>query len=647
MKTPAARLPTHPVDAFSRWANRIIPALVFAVPLLFWLDLHDAFDLPKLTLVYLGTLLLAILWLWNLIDRGGAIRRTPLDVPLLCFFAVTAASTLRSLDPVLSLWGAYRIYVFGAVPMACFATLYWLTAQADSPALQRRTFWAALTAGAIVGLYGLMQFSDLEIFERMPRAPGGRAWSSLGNPLYMGALCMMAWPLAIAALLERMRSRTRSHGIPVFLILLCIGCIGAGWILSLSRSAWLGWAAAYAFLAVQWSRRTWQKLEERLRVQATLWSLPLILIAGLTLLPGARGRAAVLLSRRESSNAARLEGWKAGMHVWRDRLWLGTGPDTFFEAFRPYRTLAYVRAAGPGVTQADAHNDLIQFASTMGLLGLLCVLALGFQIVRAVARQAFSGAFDATAGWTREAMAAGALGLAVQNQFNFSAMSTSLWAAVFTGICVIGGSTSSDPTKQCYGLASRLGATRREGLRLGLIALGGFGLWWILVPLRADWIFQTAQAYAQRGQLQMTLRADREAAQLNPAVGTYLTEKANAARSLAQAEGDALAAAALWDEAWQASQLLVQRHPHDPDVWNNQGVAAMWLTQHAHQDRWREARDSFVQATRLDPVFVDAWANLAKWEHLIGHLDEEKRLWRKVLEIDPTHAMALQVLEHG
>ena len=58
----------------------------------------------------------------------------------------------------------------------------------------------------------------------------------------------------------------------------------------------------------------------------------------------------------------------------------------------------------------------------------------------------------------------------------------------------------------------------------------------------------------------------------------------------------------------------------------------------------QEAQDSFRRAVELDPVFEDGWANLAKWEHLAGHRDEEKVLWSKVLEMDPSHEMARQVL---
>ena len=70
----------------------------------------------------------------------------------------------------------------------------------------------------------------------------------------------------------------------------------------------------------------------------------------------------------------------------------------------------------------------------------------------------------------------------------------------------------------------------------------------------------------------------------------------------------------------------------------------MWLNQIEGLHNAEEAQRCFEQAIQLDPVFVDAWANLAKWEHLAGYLDEEKVVWKKVLGLDPTHAMAKQVL---
>ena len=71
----------------------------------------------------------------------------------------------------------------------------------------------------------------------------------------------------------------------------------------------------------------------------------------------------------------------------------------------------------------------------------------------------------------------------------------------------------------------------------------------------------------------------------------------------------------------------------------------MWRNQLGGEATMKDAEAAFTRATQLDPLFVDAWANLAKWHHLQGDIDGEKRLWRVVLGIDPEHPMARAVLQ--
>ena len=174
---------TKPVleGPFDRWAPRLIPALVFVVPLFFLLDLYDTFDLPKLTLVYYVDLMLFALWVRQALARGVLIiRRSALDLPLLLFLIATGVSVILSIEPRLSLLGAFQIYVFGWFPMLAFAALYWFTAQAASESLQKRVQIAALGSAVGVSLYAVLQYFGYEVFERMPapRAAGsGQVWA--------------------------------------------------------------------------------------------------------------------------------------------------------------------------------------------------------------------------------------------------------------------------------------------------------------------------------------------------------------------------------------------------------------------------------------------------------------------------------------
>jgi tetratricopeptide (TPR) repeat protein len=313
------------------------------------------------------------------------------------------------------------------------------------------------------------------------------------------------------------------------------------------------------------------------------------------------------------------------LRVWKQYLLLGSGPDTFFEAFRPYRRVEYLRATGAGVTQADAHNDVIQMAATQGVIGLAVYLWLFFIFLRMMMRA------DPK---SRGSWGAALLALLVQNQFNFSSVTTSAWAAVFAGMFMSAYGRAGVSASEYYLDFRRHADTPiRRYLLWPVLFLALAGIWGIFRPLLADWHYKQGLAWSQSSSYAVALEHDREAVRLNGRIEIYGSEWGNAARS-----------AGRMDEAWQAALDETRKHPADPDAWNNLGVGAMWMVQIARQDKWQEAKAAFEKAISLDPVFVDAWANLAKWNHLRGDLNEEKQMWKKVLQLDPNHEMAKQVL---
>ena len=601
MKKSPATVPDVRSMVYDRWAPRLIAGMVFFIPLFFTSALYDTFDLPKLSLLYVGDVVLLTLWLWQAINRGElSIRRTVLDPAIGFFLLFAILSSFFSVDPALSYFGSYRIYIFGWWPMMAFAALYFFTVQAaDSPSFSRSFRRIILCSAVCVGIYGLLQYAGHEIFQDIPGVKGGRVWSSLGNPLYMGALCMMAIPFVLDSW----------SAVSLAALALC----AAGLTLSLSRSAWLGTLAGGIFMAVHY----WPHRDRWFRRSAGI-TLAVAVCAGA--LPSVRERAQVLLSTREASNASRLEGWKAGSRVWRQYPLLGSGPDTFFQSFRPYRSEAYIKTTGGGITQADAHNDFIQMASTQGLAGFLIYSWLVILFLWRSYRSDFKSKDIAC-------MGASLLSLFVQNQFNFSTVATSTWAAVMAGLYF-----ASDPA--CVDQASwRLSCPRGASARAVVLLLLGVGLWGASLPARADWHYKQVQLWSDSGRTAIALDHAREAVRLNGHNEIYGTELCNLLRDTGHL-----------DEAWEKARQESDRHPANPDVWNNRGVSAMWMVQTANRDLWEEARLAFEKAISLDPVFVDAWANLAKWNHLQGKLDEEKRIWKKVLELDPNQAMAKRVL---
>lgn len=575
-------------------------ALALALPLTFATFMNDTFDLPKLTLVLLAVA-------YGLVRQARRVTPTVwtgLEMPLAIFLACAALSTIGSLDRTVSIAGFYRVYVFGWLPMVAMALAFWLSAQDDDA--ERLAFMLVL-GGAGAGLYGALQTAGMEPIDAMPRVIGGRPWSSLGNPIYLGAVCMMALVVTVGEFGQRRHGR--------LLLGLCGAAQTAGLILSLSRSAWLGAAAGIVLLGI---------LQRRKRLFFAVGAA--LVLIGLSM-PSARSRASHLFSLAETSNAARLEGWKGALAIARQSPLLGTGPDTFFDAFRPHRSLTYIHATGTEVTQAQAHNDELQILATMGGLGLAAFLALLGMLAVRVGRVCRTAPLSVMA-----SLGAACLALVVQDQFNFSSVTTTAWAALCLGQLCRRAPASATP------------APARGWTTIGMTGIATLLAAFALISGYADARFKSGLELRQAGQPVLALIAFRESARLRPDLEIYQTEIGNTARTLAEMSAPGSLRSSLFAEAWQAAQTNTRRHPNNPDAWNNLGVAAMWRYQLGHEATLPEARAAFEHAVQLDPLFVDAWANLAKWRHVSGDIPGEKDLWRKVLTIDPQYPMAHQVL---
>src|SRR5690348_8594678 len=102
--TRASKAPPRPeartaaADRFASGAGPVLAILVFLVPLYFDLGLEDAFDLPKMTLAYLGTIVLVGFWAWVRGERWGPWRFSGLEAPLAAFVLVLTAAAWTSID---------------------------------------------------------------------------------------------------------------------------------------------------------------------------------------------------------------------------------------------------------------------------------------------------------------------------------------------------------------------------------------------------------------------------------------------------------------------------------------------------------------------------------------------------------------------
>ncbi len=395
--------------------------IAFSVPF------GSLFPLPLSgTAADLNELLLAlVLAAW--LARGTARRQLVIPLPPL-------------LLPGLFLLGVYLITLLNAWSLreGLVETFKWIEALIVYLAVvallpRRRVPWliaALLLAGVAEALLGIYQFaraigpSEFAILGRFVRAYGTfRQPNPFGG--YLGLIAPVAISLSGWALIETWRlwhtSRRRWALARLAGLAGATGIIVLGLIVSWSRGAWLGFAAALATLVVAWG-----------------WGIIVLALLGLgtgasvILLSGYSGGrlAAALLSRMsnlmpyarfidprtvEITNenfpiVQRLAQWWAAWGMFRDHPWLGVGIGNYATAYPAYALPPWYLSLG------HAHNYYLNAAAETGLIGLAAYLTAGLATILWLVRQVRQHT-----GWSR-ALTIGVLGviahLGVHNLFD-------------------------------------------------------------------------------------------------------------------------------------------------------------------------------------------------------------------------------------
>ncbi len=175
--------------------------------------------------------------------------------------------------------------------------------------------------GVLLSIHALAQQLNLDPLVGKAVLQSGRSVAWIGSPIDLGALLAMAAPVSGA-----------------WLPLILMGLLASG-----SRGAML--AVLFAF----GSNR------------ARLLLLPLLFIP---------------LVLKSPKDVARVELCKTAWTGFKERPWLGQGPNTFTLVFDRLKTKRLVEVVEPNYRQAHAHNDLFEMLCSTGILGLIGYLLL-------------------------------------------------------------------------------------------------------------------------------------------------------------------------------------------------------------------------------------------------------------------------------
>ena len=498
----------------------------------------------------------------------------PAALAAVAFVVVAAASAAVSPAGIAAVVGLYGQGT-GLVFVACLAGMWAL-----GTATHGEAEWAgrsgrawvelAVVTGAVVNAaVGVGQ----EVFHLTGLVPGDKSFATglLGNPAYLGAACAAG----LALLGGRTAARPWRWLGPVVLLGLAIGASG-------ERLSGLS-ALAIAVLEVGCAaagRRQHRDASRLGRAAGFATAIVVSVVVG-SLLPAMRthGSAGVLGRAAHTTVAntvtGRVDAWRAGLAALGHRPLLGFGPGQFRDAIATTLTPHQARSVDLSIF-VGAHDLVVEYATTTGVLGLVAVVA--WLVLAARRRRG------------RLVIAAGALLLC--------ALTQPMEVATTPLLFLLLGAARLAPAPAVDAVA----AERRGPERLP-------GRWLVVVTAAA-----VAVAAAGGGALVV---GDRSYARAEHALASHRPVQAAAAARAADGAlfawpepasllARADAAAGRHQAALRADDVARSRDPADPALWVACGEAAL------SAGRPAEARTDVRQALRLEPTDGAARSLLAR-----------------------------------
>lgn len=285
----------------------------------------------------------------------------------LVFMAIAGLSTVFANTRTTAIYGLY-LWGNGLIFVASLVSAWAIGVSLNQQGRRLVTFAliAGIAANVVVAvLQMLMDLSSLDLVRYDGRSPGIQ-----GNPVHLGAL--MAAGVALALPWQGRR------------LLPWLGLIyamAAALQVSGSRSALLAMVVVLVAGFFASRRQTIGQSAWKLSVQRGLMVV-LAVILGLTAGAGLSkwGGGASVSERLTAAEGgggvgARVSMWWATRHAVGDHPLIGSGPGTYREATSRYRTISVARAFGADLYFTDAHNILVEYATTTGLFGVGALLA--------------------------------------------------------------------------------------------------------------------------------------------------------------------------------------------------------------------------------------------------------------------------------
>jgi O-antigen ligase len=371
-------------DIYDKIIRALLYALVIAVPIAFCPAFHTVFSMPKL--IVLRAISLAIMLLWGakiFSERKFEYVKTPFNLLLLAYAAVSVLTTIFSITPFTSIFGAEGRFI-GIISVFNFLLLpLFIINFLKEKKFLRELLTVGFFTSAVIAIYGILQYFGIfqETFN-WSEDPSSRVFGTFGHGNHFGAY--LAANFFIGFYLFRMQTKNPYkwiYGIAALILLPAL-------ILTASRGAMFSMVAAALIITVIAirHRNKFVKKENSKKLTIGIASIILILLLSSQLLwdtiketPIVERTSQTITSIQEGNIPDRVSWWLSGIEMFRERPVLGFGLSTFRDAYSQFRRKDYRTLDGNVqdlITPEAAHNEYLNVAATQGLFGFIAFIGI-------------------------------------------------------------------------------------------------------------------------------------------------------------------------------------------------------------------------------------------------------------------------------
>jgi len=363
--------------------------LITIVPLIINPRAFDYWYRPKIESTYALLIIAGIAWLIKAMfkDRSFLWKSNPLTFTLMCYVSAAALSTIFSIDVRRSLYGD-PLRVEGLCTILAYIALVFLFInQVKTQNLAKKLFVGLILGATLVSLYGLVQYfgynpTEHFFYKHFRRGPG--VGSTIGNPNFLGKYLVLIIPVVFSLCLGKFSFRISA------ILGLSLSICFAALIATFTRASWLG-AVVGLVVLLFFGFKNSLLLSRGKRI--IMCGLILLLIAILFNIysPGHSAKKVTSRKQKETGKvvkrtisafeikkgrgvATRLYVWEKALHLIKEKPWFGYGLETFEIAFKKYH-MEYMRIFNDRISIDRAHNNYIDTAFSLGLIGLGAYLA--------------------------------------------------------------------------------------------------------------------------------------------------------------------------------------------------------------------------------------------------------------------------------